>query len=115
MATKEQIKWRALNKLGVIANGQTMTAAQDADMEAAYLETYGRLADIDAVGWDADEDVPDSVANEVAVLVAMQRVDNYSISNERLQRLASQASMAEARIFHVLGPTYQSPLPVSDF
>lgn len=115
MATKEQIKWRALNKLGVIANGQTMSAAQDADMEAGYKEVYGRLLEIDALTWDVDEDVPDSVANDVVLLVAMQRVDNYSISDQRLQRIAGQAGNSEGRIFHVLGPTYQSSLPVSDF
>lgn len=115
MATKEQVKWRALNKLGVIANGQTMSAAQDADMDAAYGEVYNRLFDIDAITWDVDEEVPDSVSNDVVLLVAMQRVDNYSISDQRLQRIAGQAGNAEGRIFHVLGPTYQSPLPVSDF
>lgn len=115
MATKEQIKWRALNKLGVIATGQTMTAAQDADMEAAYLEVYHRLFTTDAVTWDVEEEIPDEVANEVALLVAMQRPDNYSISDQRLQRLAAQAALAETNIRHILGPTYQSPQPVTDF
>lgn len=115
MATKEQIKRRALSKLGVIAVSQTMTADQDADMEAAYLEVYGKLFDTDGVAWDFEEDVPDSVSNHVVVLVALQRVDNYSISDERLQRLAAQGSVADSNIRHTLWPTYQSSQRVSDF
>jgi hypothetical protein len=115
MATKEQIKWRALNKLGVIANSQTLTAAQDADMDAAYLEVYNRLLDTDAITWDIDEEVPDSVANDVTLLVAMQRTENYSISDQRLQRIAAQAVNADGNIRHILGPTYQSAQSVSDF
>lgn len=115
MATREQIKWRALNKLGAIANGQTMTADQDADMDAAYVEVYNALLDTDAVAWDISDDVPDSVANEVAILVAMQRSENYSISNERFQRLVAQAAAADGTIRHRLQPTYQSPDCVSDY
>lgn len=115
MATKEAVKNRALIELGAVARGQTLTAAQDADMESAYLGVWHRLADTDAITWGFDEDVPDSVADDVVALVAESRLDYYSVSNDRLQRIKMRAAGADSRIRFVLEPTYQSPQPVSDF
>ena len=94
MATLAEVRKRALIKLGVGNRHQSPTANQDSDMSNAYTELYLKLQEMDQAYWGQTSAVPDEVANEVSLLMALSRADDYGISNERYQRLILGAPSA---------------------
>lgn len=91
MATVTQIREKALKKLGVKATGQTTQSEIQADVDAAYNEVYATLAALTLTTWDLDEDIPDAFVAPVTSLTADARKDEYSIPNDRYQRITLDA------------------------
>jgi hypothetical protein len=98
MATAAQIRTKALKKLGVLAIGQTASAEISADLDEAYEEVYAQLDARNLAEWDSDEEIPDEYVNPVVALVAYARVDEYSIPNDRYQRITLDMRQALAQI-----------------
>jgi hypothetical protein len=92
MSTAAQIREKALRKLGVKATGQTTQAEIAADLDNAYTEVYAMLSSLGLTTWDSDEDIPDEFVAPVVSLVAFARVDEYSIPNDRFQRIDLDAN-----------------------
>ena len=110
MATAAKIREKALKKLGVKATGQTTQAEITADLDAAYVEVYAVLEALDIATWDSDEDIPDEMVVPVVALVAMSRTDEYSVPNDRLQRIAAGAAGAIPLIKELQASnTYKTP------
>lgn len=98
MATAAEIRNRAMKRLGVLSQGQVAQAEYSSDLAQAYVEVYAELDAMGLVDWDFDEEVPDELAWSVVALVAYARVDEYSIPNDRRQRLGADASVAINRM-----------------
>lgn len=92
MATAAEIRNKALKKLGILATGQTAQAEVANDLDDAYTETYAMLNALTLTTWDSDEDVPDEFVKPVVALVADSRKDEYSIPNDRYQRIDLDAN-----------------------
>jgi len=85
--TATQVREKALKKLGVIATGQTTQAQISTDLDEAYVEVYAMLNALGLTTWDDDEDIPNEMVTPVVYLVAGIRKDEYSIPNDRYQRI----------------------------
>lgn len=106
MATKSQIRAKALRLLGVVGVGVTPTGPQDSDMSDAYSEVYAELEELGLVEWAEADDIPSRFVDTVVNLVASKRVDEYGISNERYQRIMSKAAGAEANLRRLIADSY---------
>ena len=94
MATATQIREKALKKLGVKAIGSTTQSEIQEDVDNAYTEVYAMLNTLKLTPWDSDEDIPDEFVIPVVYLVADSRKDEYSIPNDRYQRISADGERA---------------------
>lgn len=108
MATTSQIRDKVLKRLGVLAVGQSATAEQAADIDAAYLELYGRLSIKNLVEWWSADDVPAQFVGPVVAMVARERAVEYGLSTERYARIQAEAIEAERELRRVLTAPYVS-------
>lgn len=106
MATKQQVRVKALRLLGIIGVGVTPSGPQDADMSDAYSEVYAELEELDLLEWAEDDDIPTRFVDVIVNLVASKRVDEYGVSNDRYQRIMSKAANAERKIRRLIADDY---------
>lgn len=90
MATKTQIRNRALRRLRVIEAGGTPTTDEITDTELAFDEVYQFLVSKQAVIWDSDEDVPAEAAQHFTTVLCAFIADEYT-DEARYQRLQIEA------------------------
>ena len=91
MATKAEIRNRALRKLGVLEAGGTPTADEITDVEEAYDALYGYLESKDAVTWDSDESVPVEAETPMVRLLMAEIADEFGQEEGRYQRIIIEA------------------------
>jgi hypothetical protein len=113
--TKDEIKNRALQKLGVIGVGQTPQAQDEARMESAYNEVYEDLKNLDLATWSSTGTIPNDLSPHVIFLVAWNAVDDYGVSPARYQRIQLGQSIAKREIRLLITPPYESLEEPSDF
>jgi len=113
--TKAQIGVQALEELGVVALGQSATAAQTATINAAYDQVWDALDDHGVVVWLSTESVPSAYVNPVVALVAAQRMNMFGISNDRYTRIAGAASGSIAEIRRLNAGNWVNARAVEDF
>ena len=94
MATAAQIRDRAATRLGILGEGETLPSYEAADLSESYLEVYAQLSALSLAAWDFDEEVPDEYASAVITMTAFNRIDDYSVSNDRFSRLAAASQQA---------------------
>ncbi len=114
MSTAAEIREKALKKLGVKAVGNTTRAEIASDVDAAYAEVYAMLDTMSLTTWDFDEEVPDDVVNPVVWLVADVRKDEYSIPDNRYQRVSIDGNKALPLIRELQASNVQAE-PVDEY
>jgi len=115
MATKAEVKARALELLGIKMIGQSAQSQDDTRIGAAYDEVYEYLKTLGLATWASTDSVPTELVPHVVALVAMNPIDDYSVSNARYQRILLQASAAEPSIRKLITPDYESLEEPDDF
>jgi hypothetical protein len=98
MATSDEIRDKALKRLGILSTGQTTQAEIKADLDAAYTEVYAALSARNLTNWDESEEIPDEYVWPLVALVAYARIDEYSVPNDRYQRIGRDWATALAEI-----------------
>ncbi len=91
MATKAQVRNKALKKLRVLEEGETPTNEVISDVEGAYNELYAFLSNHKATTWDSDEEIPNEAVRHVVTLLAFTMADDFGIDEVRYQRLKVEA------------------------
>ncbi len=91
MAVAAEVRNKALRKLGVFGTGETASSKKQADLDAAYTETYADLSRRSLVTWDFDEEVPDEFVKPIVALMADARKDEYRVPNDLYQRITVDA------------------------
>lgn len=91
MATKAQIRNKALKKLRVLEEGESPTNEVIADVEAVYDQLYAFLTTKHAVTWDSDEEVPNEAVRPVVTLLAAEMADDFGVDENRYARLQIEA------------------------
>lgn len=94
MATAAQIRDRAATRLGILGEGETLPSYESADLDDSYTEIYAQLGALSLAVWDFDDEVPDEYVSPVVTMVAFNRIDDYSVSNDRYSRLGAANQQA---------------------
>lgn len=108
MATKAEIKKRALQMLGVTRIGQAAQSQDDTRIDTAYTEVYNELKQDGRATWAIAGPVPSEVTQHVAALMAFNASLEYGISRERYARLAALRELANREIPALTTPDYES-------
>ena len=115
MATQADVRKRALRKLGLASTNQAPTSDLDSDMQAAYTEVYTMLETLKLTFWGESSAVPDEEANNMASLMAFERVNDYGIGTERYARIERE-KMAAMQNFRMMAVNeYTSTADPEDF
>lgn len=91
MATKAEVRNKALRKIRVIESGQTPETDAATDVDATYDELHAYLSKENAAYWDLDEDIPDEAVPFVVVILASMIADEFAVEEMRSQRLHIRA------------------------
>ena len=108
MATKAEVRNKALKKLRVIAEGETPSSEIITDVEAAYDELHADLCTKDAITWDIDEDVPDEAVRSMVTVLASEVADDFAVDETRYQRLKFEAGQALNKLIYIASSDYIS-------
>lgn len=108
MATKAEVRNKALKKLRVIAEGETPSTEIITDVEATYDELHADLCAKDAITWDIDEDVPDESVRSMVAILASEMADDFAVDEGRYQRLKLEASLALNKLIYIASADYVS-------
>ena len=112
MATSAEIRDMAATRLGILSEGNALQSNHSSDLDQAYVEVYAQLAAKNLTVWDSDEDIPDEYAGHVVDLVAMARVNDYGIPNDRYSRILNSASVALREIKELqTSDAFDTPTP----
>lgn len=98
MATLAEIRVKAAKKLGLLGVGQTLRSTIDDDLTDAYTEVYAEIESLDLATWSSTDNIPDHFVSAVVAWVAGARVDEYSVPDNKYQRVVTEASGAEAKL-----------------
>ena len=91
MATKAQLRNKALKKLQVLEEGESPTNEVISDVEAAYDELHRYLLNRGAIFWDSDESIPDECVRPMVAILAAEMADDFGIQEPRYTRLQMEA------------------------
>lgn len=98
MATKAELSAKVLQKLGVIAAGETAAASDLTLVEEAYDSAYQYLRALHLVSWGPNDDIPTYAVlparNYVASTVANDFGKQRSIDEERYSIIELAATLA---------------------
>jgi hypothetical protein len=112
MASIAQVVDRTATRLGVLAEGLALPSYESADLTEAYTEVYAQLDAKNLAVWDFDEPIPDEYVQHVVSLMAISRANDYSIPNDKYQRVVADARMAVPEIRELqAADAYQTPTP----
>lgn len=116
MATAAEIRDRVLRRLGVLAIGQTANASAADLADTAYSEYYAELSRLGIAAWAYTSDVPDMLSEYVVNGVAKRLLNDFSVSNERYQRIISDSATAESNIRRLVGNEFvYKPVDILDY
>lgn len=108
MATKAEVKQRALQLLGVLVMGQSAQEQHDARIETAYTEVYADLKDEGLATWSVSGAIPDDVSPHLVSLMAFNAADEIGVSDVRYQRIVGRSVPAKREIRKLTTPDYES-------
>lgn len=91
MATKAEVRNKALRKIGVLEAGKTADTDDATDVDATYDEIYAYLAQDKAVTWDSDEEVPNNAVRPMVAILAAEIADDFQVPEPKYQRLQVEA------------------------
>lgn len=108
MATRNDVRDRAGELLGLIQPGGTLGAEHSTRILAAYDEEYAALKVDGRATWTSTGAVPAEVVPHFAAIVAFNCADTYAISQLRFQRIAARAAAGRREINALVAPDHES-------
>jgi len=115
MATKAQVRNKALKKLRALEEGETPSNETIADVEGAYDELHAYLFEKNAVYWDSDEDIPTDAVKHVVAMIAANMADDFNVDEIRYQRLQVEGSNALDSLIELATPEHISRPITAEF
>lgn len=116
--TANEIRDRAANACGVLRLGQALQDQDRVRFEQGYAEVYADL-EIDQLAAFLSTSVPDEVATDVSMLVALNCASDYGVSNDRFQRIVARVGingeLGKRNIRKAINPWQASNEGVSDY
>lgn len=115
MATKSEVRNRALQALGVIAIGATPQAQDATRVDAGFDEIYADIKNEGLAIWASTAAMPNEIVPHMVALVAWNCVDDYGVSPARYQRLQIAQAAAMPKIRALVVPAYESMENATDY
>ena len=121
MATKNEIRDRAAQDLGILRINQSLQAQDDTRIQSAFDEVYADLRKDGLATWPSTGSSPDEITPHVVALVADNCLNTYSVSNDRYIRIKNAAGplgkgeVAKAEIRRLITTDFVSFDNATDF
>ncbi len=103
--TPSELYAKVLEKLEVVGQGQTATAADALLVEEAYASLHEQLMDAELIDWAVTDDLPDWSVRILVRMLAADLVTEFGVSGERAASLMMeggwnlpQMSLAERQL-----------------
>lgn len=92
MATVDQIKTRAAQKIGILPAGDVLSDEDSTLLGGVYETLHALLLDQGLVTWsDPTGEVPDEVSEAMASMLASETCEDYGCDAAKVQRLQTAA------------------------
>ena len=119
MATRNEVRDRAANDLGLLMLGQSLQAQDSTRILAGYDEVYASLKKDGLATWASTAEVPDEVVPYMVTLVAHNCLNVYGVSVERYNRImllaGTNGEVARGEIRRLVKPDYVSMDDPTDY
>ena len=106
MATKAQVRNKALKKVRALEEGESPTNEVIADVEGVMVELHAFLQDKNAVTWDSDENIPTAAVRPFVSIIAAETADDFGVDEMRDQRLQKEREISMKRLINLASPDY---------
>lgn len=113
--TLDEVKFAALELLGISQEGVAMTANHSARMGRSYNKVYDELKDMGLATWVAAGPIPDKLADHVEALMALEASSAFYVPDGRYQRIVNKALIARPELRRLTTPDYESMDAPTDF
>jgi hypothetical protein len=119
VATKQQVRDRAANDLGLLRLNQSLQAQDVTRIDAGYDEVYAALKKLGLATWASTAAVPAELVPHVVALVADNCLNTYGVSIDRFKRIklaaGTDGETAKRAIRELIQPDYASAGDAVDF
>lgn len=115
MATKNEIRDRAAQELGILQIGQSLQSQDDTRVSDGYDEVYAQLRKDGLAVWASTGTTPDELTPHVAALVADNCLGSYGVSPARYERVKLAALNGKREIRKYATQDYISQDDATDF
>lgn len=119
MATKAEIRQRVGEDLALVPIGQDLENQDQARIDAAIEEIYGRLKEKGLATWASTAEVPTKLVPYFCTLVEQKLLTSYSVPDGRYQRIMTDAGQngetAIANLAELATPEYETIDSDADF
>lgn len=106
--TLDEVKFAALELLGVSQEGVAMTANHSTRMGRSYDKIFKELKETGLATWVAAGPVPDHLADHVESLMAEEASSAFFVSENRYNRIVRKAMKARRELRRLTIPDYES-------
>lgn len=113
--TLDEVKFAALELLGVSQEGVAMTTNHSTRMGRAYDTVFADLKISGLATWVAAGPIPDEASMHVNALMALEAADAFYVSESRYQRIVNKALIARPELRRLTTPDYESMDEPVDF
>lgn len=119
MATKEEVRQRVGEDLGLVPIGQTLEAQDQNRIDACFAETYERLKDRGLAIFPAAGPVPTNLVPSFCLLMCSRLLISYSVPESRYIRISNEAgpdgTLALGILSGFVSQAYESNSSVEDY
>lgn len=91
MATKEEVRQRVGEDLGLVPVGQALESQDQIRIDATYGEMYARIKEKGLAAWAATGDVPERIVPYFSLLIEEKLLTSYSVPESRHIRIKTDA------------------------
>lgn len=106
--TLDEVKFAALELLGVSQEGVAMTTNHSTRMGRSYDKIYAELDNTGLATWVSAGPIPDELADHIESLMALEASSAFFVNGERFDRIVQKASIARREIKKLTIPDYES-------
>jgi hypothetical protein len=117
--TLQELKYRVLLRLGVVAAGDSPNADDGATVELRYRALYNMLESDRLTRWNLSEDIPDEYEAPIIAMTAAECARDFGNADPGIQVEGKYglpaASPAERQLRRLLSTTYVSTPAKSEY
>ena len=113
--TLDEVKFNALELLGISQEGVAMTANHSARMGRSYNKVFAELKETGLATWVEAGPIPDELASHVEALMAMEAANAFYVSDNRYARILGLAKDARRELRRLTTPDFESMDEPVDF